>query len=109
MKQLYVIIIFLFALCFSVEGFSQERQNSINTLQTETVNVYPNPVKNGVVTIASKSDHKKNIEVYNVLGKQVLKTSLLKNKLNVSKLPSGIYILKISIQNQEFTRKLVVE
>ncbi len=86
------------------QSFSQE-----NKQQSDDVSIYPNPVKHGVVTIRTKFNDQKDIIVYNVLGKQVLKTTLLKDKLNISQLPSGIYILKIRANNTEATRKLIVE
>ncbi|GGH35967.1 hypothetical protein IA57_06940 [Mangrovimonas yunxiaonensis] len=110
MKHFYTLILTaLVALFCSAAGFSQDHRGLASVDQSTDINIYPNPVKHGLVTITTHSQKQKHIEVYNVLGKQVLKTTLLKDKLNISKLPSGIYILKITIGNQEATRKLVVE
>ncbi len=72
-------------------------------------NMYPNPVTNGRLTISTISNADKEIQIYNILGKQVLSTKLKGRELNVSKLSSGIYILKILEEGKTATRKLVIK
>ncbi len=71
--------------------------------------LFPNPVTNGKLTISTLSDADKEIQIYNILGKQVLSTKLKGSELNVSKLSSGIYILKILEEGKTATRKLVIK
>jgi hypothetical protein len=49
------------------------------------------------------------ISVFDILGKQVLKESVNNNVLNISKLNSGVYIIKVSQENATITKKLVIE
>ncbi len=72
--------------------------------------VYPNPV-NDVLTIQSGNEAKiASVEVFDVLGKQIIKTQLQNNTLNVSELSKGIYLLKIISENgNQITKKIVVE
>jgi len=72
-------------------------------------NLYPNPVTNGKLTINTFSNAEKEIQIYNILGKQVLSTKLKGSQLNVNKLTSGIYILKIIEEGKTATRKLVIK
>ena len=72
-------------------------------------NLYPNPVTNGKLTINTFSNAEKEIQIYNILGKQVLSTKLKGRELNVNKLTSGIYILKIIEEGKTATRKLVIK
>ena len=76
--------------------------------QIEGLKIYPNPVTNGTFYINTSSDSKKDVVVYDVLGKQVIKTSTT-NAVNVSNLKSGVYIVKITEEGNTATRKLVIK
>merc|ERR1711974_129084 len=56
--------------------------------------VYPNPTSLGFVNIASANNAAISVAVFDVLGKQVLNETLNNNRLNVSTLNSGVYIMK---------------
>lgn len=79
------------------------KQNSISGLS-----VYPNPVTNGNLFITSNSNEAKLVSIYDVLGKQVVKTTVTNQPLNVSNLNSGVYIVKITEEGKTATRKLVI-
>lgn len=78
-------------------------KNSIDGLK-----VYPNPVTNGTFYINTNADSAKDVVVYDVLGKQVIKTSTT-NAVNVSNLKGGVYIVKITEDGNTATRKLVIK
>ena len=85
-----------------------------STLSTTQFNnadlsIYPNPVSNGFVNIRSTSTDALTIAVYDLLGKQISNTTLTNNRLNVSELNTGIYILKISQKNKSITKKLILK
>ena len=87
----------------SVTSALKVGQNSINGL-----NVYPNPVTSGTVFINTDSSDVKSVSIFDVLGKQVLKTKTT-NAVNVSALTSGVYIMKITENGATATRKLVIK
>jgi serine protease AprX len=71
--------------------------------------IYPNPtiesftISSDIVTL-----NKFKIEVFNILGKKVLeKVNPNKRKVDISFLESGVYMLKISNENQHKTLKLI--
>ncbi len=70
--------------------------------------VYPNPTSIGYVNISSKSQISMKVSVFDVLGKQVINKTVDNNRLDVSTLSSGIYIMKISQDNATTTKKLVI-
>lgn len=113
MDKNYVLTTFL-ALIFliSQQGFSQEINSPASSIQTiEGLSIFPNPVENGkqLIHITSKRSITKNIEVYNVLGKQIFSMVLIGKELNISKLTSGVYVLKITEGAVSETRKLVIK
>ncbi|RMA66353.1 T9SS type A sorting domain-containing protein [Ulvibacter antarcticus] len=71
--------------------------------------MFPNPATRGYVNISSTTSGAKNVAVYDVLGKQVISTTLTGDRLDISDLNSGIYIVKISQGNTSMTKKLVVK
>ncbi len=82
---------------------------SVKNTQIESFNIYPNPTSVGYVNISSKSNSKLDVSVFDVLGKQVIKETVNDHILNVSKLNSGIYIMKVSQDDATITKKVVVE
>lgn len=82
---------------------SNEKFNAIDGLK-----VYPNPVTNGTFYINTTADQTKDVVVYDVLGKEVVKTKTT-NAVNVSNLKSGVYIVKITEEGKTATRKLVIK
>jgi len=75
----------------------------------KTFSIYPNPASNGYVNVTSTASGVKTVFVYDVLGKQVINTTISSNKLNVSELTSGVYIMKISQNGILSTKKLVIK
>ena len=113
MKKNYVFI-FIFALLFliSSHGFSQtSRQNSSQKNPIEGLTIYPNPVSNNkpFIYITSKKNLTKKVDVFNVLGKRIFSVTLTGKELNISRLSTGVYILKITENNMSETRKLVIK
>lgn len=82
---------------------------SVNQQTLENFELYPNPVTNGVLTIITENNLEKNIQIYDMLGKQVLSATLTSTTLNVSNLNVGIYIIKIEEAGRFATQKLVIE
>lgn len=73
-----------------------------------TFTIYPNPVTGNTVNIATKTGDAIAVKVYNVLGKQVLNTTV-NSTLDISGLNSGMYILQLSQNGNTATKKLVIK
>jgi len=74
----------------------------------EGLKVYPNPVVDGKLYINTTANASKEVAIYDVLGKQVVKTTT-ENAVNVSNLKGGVYIVKITEEGKTATRKLVIK
>ncbi|WP_418508574.1 T9SS type A sorting domain-containing protein [Corallibacter sp.] len=81
----------------------------VNFNANNEFNIYPNPVTNGTVNISSSSNEAIKVAVYDILGKQVLNNTLTNNTLNVSSLNSGVYILRLSQNNNTVSKKLIIK
>ena len=85
-------------------------KNNLNNLK-----VYPNPItENNYMTIVNETDKKiKKISLINFLGKTVFDQNVnmdsKKNRLNINKLPHGIYLLRIMFSDDTMkTTKIVI-
>jgi len=94
----------MIATTFAATTLSIER-NSIEGFAT-----YPNPVTNNMFTITASSINKKELTIFNVLGKRVLSSSFsgVKSDVDVSTISAGIYILKVTEGGKTSTKKLVI-
>lgn len=71
------------------------------------LSIYPNPVVNGTLYINTDVNSTKSVVIYDIVGKQVLKTTTT-NAVNVSNLNGGVYVVKITEDGKTATRKLVI-
>lgn len=82
---------------------------SIVKNQIEGFKMYPNPTTNGSFSISSKDNFSKKVEIYSIVGQQVLSTTV-KNQENIdiSNLIKGLYLVKIEENGKIASRKLVI-
>ena len=82
--------------------------------------IYPNPTTSDkkvtvLYDVKEKANNKGNVEVYDLTGKNVHQSELTnlagfyKQELNLSHLPSGNYMVKITFGGQTETKKLIVK
>ncbi len=102
MKQLYLLV-FLF---ISTLSFGQENRS---TGDIEGLKIYPNPVTNGKVFISTPVNGSKKVHIFDVLGTQVLETTISGTELNLSYLDAGIYVIRIFEKDKMATRKLIIK
>jgi type IX secretion system substrate protein len=76
--------------------------------QIEGFSFSPNPTSLGYINISSRSQTEMKVNVFDVLGKQVINETISNNRLNVSSLNTGVYIMRISQDNAFVTKKLII-
>lgn len=80
------------------------KNNSISGLK-----VYPNPVTNGILNIETAANTERNVQIFDIVGKQVVNLTTATNNINVSALRSGVYVAKITEEGKTATVKFVVK
>ncbi|WP_430409182.1 T9SS type A sorting domain-containing protein [Kordia sp.] len=81
---------------------------SVDELEKTTVKIYPNPVKSNLVVSAEKPIQ--TIELLDGFGRIVLKkevSNMQETTLQMSKLSSGTYFLKVRINNTIILKKVI--
>lgn len=84
-------------------------QMGVTDMTGSSISVYPTVVKDNV-NISAKGNIS-NVAVFNTAGQQVLKANpnAQSTQVNMSTLPSGVYIVKIQAGNETLTKKVVVK
>lgn len=90
-----------------VSGFTLSEKDF--SFSAGSFKIYPNPVSTGIVNIVSAQNGSKTVAVFDILGKQMLRTQLNGTTLDVSQLNNGIYILKIEEDGKTISKKLIVQ
>ncbi len=75
----------------------------------EGLTMYPNPLKGDTLFLTSTANAAMSVQIFDVLGKEVLKSNVMNNTVNVSGLNAGVYIVKVTEEGKTATRKLVIQ
>lgn len=80
----------------------------VNEINDDDIRIYPNPA-NDFISIEIENDEKAiSIEIVNNLGVTVI-SSKFKNKIDVSGLSSGLYLIRINFEDYIHTEKVVIK
>ena len=84
------------------------RNNTVN----KTLDVYPNPANQFFVVYNYATNKKRSATLYDMNGRVIRQLTLSQaaSRINVSELPAGLYILRITEANQNVirTEKIVI-
>lgn len=90
-------------------------QTFAQTLSTEnfesagSFKLYPNPSNTGFVTIKSNQMGAVQAQVFDLLGKQVINTVVNNERIDVSNLNAGVYVIKLTQDKNTATKKLIIQ
>lgn len=81
--------------------------SGIDELETNNIQVYPNPANNFVM-IEFDDKEKADLIIYNALGEKIVQTTFSESiKVNTENFAKGIYILEVRSENKVVNKKLV--
>ncbi len=91
-----------------------ESLSSVNDIKSDdnALNVFPNPSLDGHlnIDIKGKQNHVQSLDVYNLFGEKLYSNiKFNSNTLDLSFLTSGIYLLKLSVNEQVCVRKIIIK
>lgn len=84
--------------------------NNIDTsyFQIPGLKIFPNPASSSV-NIYSDKNLNKEVIIFDVLGKEILKKNMYNGTLDISNIKAGVYLIKITETTQTISRKLVIK
>ena len=86
-------------------------QNSLSVPSTTNTyfSMHPNPTNTGYVTIKSNQMGAVQAQVFDLLGKEVISTVVNNERLDVSNLNAGVYVVKLTQNKNTTTKKLIIQ
>ncbi|MDC1492462.1 T9SS type A sorting domain-containing protein [Flavobacteriaceae bacterium] len=86
------------------------QEDTLSTVDATVLDmrIYPNPSNGSYVTIQTPVNGVKYVEVFDITGKRLMNTSLSADTLDVSSISSGMYLVKVTIEGQSKTSKLII-
>ena len=82
---------------------------SAGQFEVSKFNLYPNPTKSDFVNITSTGSGAMQAAIFDILGKQVINTTVSNKRINISTLNTGIYIVKLTQGAATTTKKLIIQ
>ncbi len=74
----------------------------------EGFTIFPNPTNTTYIQITTASSNSKQVRVFDMLGKKIIDKNI-QHQLNISALQAGIYIIKVTVDGQSATKRLIVQ
>lgn len=86
-------------------------QNSLSvpSVTNTYFSMHPNPTASGFVTIRSNQMGAVQAQVFDLLGKEVISTVVNNERLDVSNLNAGVYVVKLTQNKNTITKKLIIQ
>jgi len=81
--------------------YGESPVSSVKSITKKSFSVYPNPTNDYITIKNSENINISNIEIINVVGAVVFQQNFNTDKIEISSLPSGSYILNITANNGE--------
>ena len=81
----------------------------LNDNNIDGLTMYPNPLSGNTLYLTSTANADMSVQVFDLLGKEVVKANVINNTVNVAKLTAGVYVVKITEEGKTATRKLVIK
>jgi PKD repeat protein len=86
----------------------EETDRKISADFMDEIDIYPNPA-NDVLYISSNEEDDLEILIYDVKGQMIQKVTFQpgSEKIDISKLENGIYLINIQVEDEVFTKKII--
>jgi len=81
----------------------------LNDNNIDGLTMYPNPLSGNTLYLTSTANADMSVQIFDLLGKEVVKANVINNTVNVAKLTAGVYVVKITEEGKTATRKLVIQ
>lgn len=91
----------------NIGGVTFSKKNNIENNLEEIV-IFPNPVEDGFLFIKGVKNKNSSFRVINFLGQTVMNSKLLENKIDVTNLTGGIYMLQLNTGQKTISKRFII-
>ena len=78
-------------------------------IELSFLTIYPNTISGNTLYLNSTANAAMSVQIFDLLGKEVLQSNVVNNAVNVSGLNAGVYMVKVTEEGKTATRKLVIQ
>lgn len=71
--------------------------------------IYPNPAKDYINFLVHNDEIVLKVNIYDLLGKNILSSDIINNKLQLSNIDNGIYIVNIITDKSQYSAKIIIK
>ena len=71
------------------------------------VTLHPNPVEDGLTISGLNGSYIYNINIYNQIGQKIVEIKQVDNSIDVSSLPSGLYLFEINTNGKTYHERII--
>lgn len=93
----------------AARSFAEVNLSTTGFNAIEGLTMYPNPLKGNTLFLSSTANATMSVQIFDVLGKEVLNSNVVNSAINIAGLNAGVYIVKITEEGKTATRKLVIQ
>lgn len=83
--------------------------SSISAVNNQQTTVYPNPVKAGSEIVVNNVAPESQVELLNLMGETISKTTGANPVFSTAALPAGIYLVRVITENKTSVSKILVQ
>jgi len=114
MKRFLYILLMLAGITSLAMNNSFAAQNIAAIRSKDNIKIYPNPTKNSFFVSVLNTSKIKQVTVFNIIGHKVLdykvRTPFLKKvQINISRLPSGKYFVRVLLDDKTQKMKHLIK
>ncbi len=93
------------------EGTYHYSELNIGILEApdKSIMIYPNPTTGQVMILNKEGNNFNEVNIYNQLGQKIYHKKIIDNKINLSVLEQGIYIIELVSDNSKIRDKIIIK
>ena len=79
----------------------------LEEIDAKTISISPNPT-NGIITLIGDLNRIKGLRIRNMKGKTLIQFNSIKNQINLTALPKGVYLVEVISDGQSQIQKIIL-
>jgi hypothetical protein len=82
---------------------------TVDQIKVAGFKIFPNPLSNGILNVSNFASSESKLSIYNLTGQQIFTGETIQQKVDLSVLKGGVYLVRLVNENGTQTKKLIVQ